>query len=176
MATSQARAHPILATLALAVLAIALIAWQTRATQAGDVVEATIALIALLAAAALGALAFAGGRAGIRMRQVPPELTRGLAFEPAGELFRFDPTAHPVGRPVMLWGTGADGRLTFANVAWRAFLGVPAIWAEPTVWRTHLHPADRIRFDAASAAANAAGCPFNIEHRCQRADGEYRWL
>jgi PAS domain S-box-containing protein len=78
--------------------------------------------------------------------------------------------------PVMMWVTRSDGVRDFVNDSYAEFVGLKGEPARLFDWRDAIHPDDRDRVLAESAAGEATGKPFTLEARFRRADGEYRWL
>jgi PAS domain S-box-containing protein len=78
--------------------------------------------------------------------------------------------------PVMLWTSGADRRRDFLNRSWLEFTGRSLAQELGEGWLDGLHAEDRPRWQAAFAAASAAGKPYTLEYRLRRADGEHRWV
>ncbi len=78
--------------------------------------------------------------------------------------------------PVPMWVSHLDGTRGFANQAYLAFLGLDYEQALVFDWRKVLHPDDRSRISAESAAGEAALRPFVLEARYRRADGSWRWM
>jgi PAS domain S-box-containing protein len=78
--------------------------------------------------------------------------------------------------PVMIWLSGADGGLTWANMPWLTFVGRTHDRDVERGWIENVHPEDRAACEEAYSAALVAQRPFNIECRLRRHDGEYRWI
>ncbi len=78
--------------------------------------------------------------------------------------------------PVMIWLSGPDGGLTWANMPWLTFVGRPHEREAGRGWIENVHPEDRAACEDAYSAALVAQRPFSIEYRLRRHDGEYRWI
>lgn len=95
------------------------------------------------------------------------------------------PHAHPRGHEALaiiaesipdflLMSTG-DGIPVYQNRAWRAYTGLSE--ALPVrVWETIAHPDDLQRLRAAWEAGREQRASFEVEYRCRRHDGAYRWF
>ncbi|HEY5723052.1 MAG TPA: PAS domain S-box protein [Allosphingosinicella sp.] len=78
--------------------------------------------------------------------------------------------------PVPMWVTKLDRKRSFVNRAYVDFFGVSYEDCVDFDWRTIIHPEDRDRIVAESAAGEAALKQFVLEGRYRRADGEWRWM
>jgi PAS domain S-box-containing protein len=78
--------------------------------------------------------------------------------------------------PVPMWVTKLDRKRSFVNRAYVDFFGIGYEDCVDFDWRTIIHPEDRERVLADSAAGEAALKPFILEGRYRRADGEWRWM
>ncbi len=75
-----------------------------------------------------------------------------------------------------VWLTGSDGVPIYQNRASAQFTGQPTNELRRSGWRSLCHPDDLERFDHTWRDALSAGDPFELEFRCRRRDGSYRWL
>ena len=112
----------------------------------------------------------------IRMSGTQRELTEQTRSRQAardGEArFRFMADA----APVMIWVSGPDHGLAWANARWTEFTGRSLEQERGAGWFDGVHPDDRARTVERYTAACEAREPFTLEFRLRRHDGEYRWL
>ena len=78
--------------------------------------------------------------------------------------------------PVPMWVTKLDRKRGFVNRAYVDFFGISYEDCVDYDWRTIIHPEDRDRIVAESAAGEARLEQFVLEGRYRRADGEWRWM
>ncbi|UZK66224.1 PAS domain-containing sensor histidine kinase [Sphingomonas sp. M1-B02] len=78
--------------------------------------------------------------------------------------------------PVAVWVTRLDGRRSFVNRAYAAFLGVSYEAALEFDWRAIIHPDDAARLMAESLAGEASLDTFELQGRYRSASGDWRWL
>jgi PAS domain S-box-containing protein len=78
--------------------------------------------------------------------------------------------------PVFVWRMGPDGACVYVNRRWCDLTGRTAEQALGSAWIEAHHPEERETLRRFFCAAFAARKPFEIEHRLQRKDGEYRWI
>ena len=78
--------------------------------------------------------------------------------------------------PLMIWVTGLDKGCTFVNKGWLSFTGRTLEQELGNGWAAGIHPDDLDYCFSAYAAADSERRIFQVEHRLQRADGEYRWM
>ncbi len=78
--------------------------------------------------------------------------------------------------PVLVWVSGQDGRMTFFNKPWLEFTGRSLNEEKGDGWLQRVHPDDVRKCQETYQTAFAAREAFRMEHRQERADGEYRWL
>jgi PAS domain S-box-containing protein len=78
---------------------------------------------------------------------------------------------------VLLWMTDAAGAPVYRNPAWFAYSGMtPAEAGTSDAWQKLLHPDDLPKLLEARADSLRSGCPYRVETRCRRYDGQYRWF
>ena len=80
------------------------------------------------------------------------------------------------GCPTIIWVTGTDGGLRFANHAYRTFFGVTYEQVQGGQWQPLVHPDDAPEYVGAFLRALRERAPFRAEARVRRADGEWRWI
>lgn len=80
------------------------------------------------------------------------------------------------GCPAMMWVTGAEGGIQFANRAYLAFFGKTPADVQGAQWQRLLHPEDAAPYIADFASSVQSRTQFRAEARLQRADGQWRWL
>lgn len=78
--------------------------------------------------------------------------------------------------PVMIWVAGPDRRCVYVNRPWLEFTGRPLEEELGTGWLDAIHPDDREAVIGAHERGFAERCPFEVEFRMRRRDGECRWL
>src|SRR6266567_319164 len=78
--------------------------------------------------------------------------------------------------PVLCGTMSSDGNVDFFNRPTLEYYGVTAEQMVGFNWQNIVHPDDLPRLMAAHREFFPAGRAFDIETRCRRADGEYRWL
>ena len=74
-----------------------------------------------------------------------------------------------------IFTTTADGNIDYFNPAWTEFSGLDGDALRDWNWVQLLHPDDLDDSIGAWTQALARGTPFQVEQRCRRADGQYRW-
>ena len=75
-----------------------------------------------------------------------------------------------------VWLTGSDGSPIYQNRASARYTGQSTEELRRSGWRALCHPDDQERFDQTWREALSSGDPFELEFRCRRRDGAYRWL
>ncbi|MGA9669164.1 MAG: PAS domain-containing protein, partial [Terracidiphilus sp.] len=78
--------------------------------------------------------------------------------------------------PVLCGTLSSDGNVDFFNRATLEYYGLAAEEMVGFNWQNVVHPDDLPRLVAAHVESLPVGRPLDIETRCRRADGEYRWL
>lgn len=78
--------------------------------------------------------------------------------------------------PVLCGTFFSDGNVDFFNRATLEYYGLTAEELIGFNWQNVVHPEDLPGLIAAHLESLPAGRPLDIETRCRRADGEYRWL
>jgi PAS domain S-box-containing protein len=78
--------------------------------------------------------------------------------------------------PDFLLMSDGDGLPVYQNRAWRAYTGLPAETRSLRVWEAIAHPEDIERLHATWQVALKDRVAFEIEYRCRRHDGAYRWF
>lgn len=77
--------------------------------------------------------------------------------------------------PQLVWMTGPDGQIEFANDRCPAYSGVAMEEAQRQDWRQVVHANDLARMNAEWERSRRTGQPYEVEARLRRADGEFRW-
>lgn len=112
-------------------------------------------------------------RSSLRARRRQYDLrSRMEALRQSEERFRF--LADYI--PSFVWVTAPDGSLTYANEQWVEYSGLTHENAERQWPLAALHPEDRDFCLARWAQALREGREFEMEARCRRQDGVYRWF
>ncbi|RPH52360.1 MAG: response regulator [Planctomycetota bacterium] len=78
--------------------------------------------------------------------------------------------------PTLVWRTDEDGKITYFNRSWLAFVGRTLEQEKQGGWDQGLHSEDREKCVARYDAAFQSREPFEMEYRHRRKDGEYRWI
>ncbi len=78
--------------------------------------------------------------------------------------------------PVIIWVSGPDGAMTFFNQQASIFAGQTLEGLLGSGWEGSAHPDDLRGLYRKFYAAVEGRCPFRLEARFRRADGEYRWM
>jgi PAS domain S-box-containing protein len=78
--------------------------------------------------------------------------------------------------PMILWVTGEDGGLRFANRTYREFFGVTYEQVQGGNWQPLVHPDDVAEYVRGFLRCLRERRPFIAEARVRRADGEWRWI
>jgi PAS domain S-box-containing protein len=78
--------------------------------------------------------------------------------------------------PQLIWVTRADGYHYYYNKQWYDYTGLTYEETEGDGWNYVFHPDDRERAWNQWRHSLATGEPYEIEYRCRRYDGAYRWV
>lgn len=78
--------------------------------------------------------------------------------------------------PVLCGTLSSDGNVDFFNRRTLEYYGLSSEEMIGFNWKNVVHPDDLPRLIAAQQESLPAGRPLDIETRCRRADGEYRWV
>ena len=78
--------------------------------------------------------------------------------------------------PAMWWKARPDLSCEYASPAWLDFTGCTADEALGNGWTRGVHPEDLARWLDTVIRAFDAHCPFEIQFRQRRRDGQYRWV
>ena len=78
--------------------------------------------------------------------------------------------------PQMIWATKPDGYHDFYNKQWYDYTGLSYDETKDTGWNNVFHPDDQQRAWKVWRHSLETGEPYEIEYRCRRFDGEYRWV
>ncbi len=78
--------------------------------------------------------------------------------------------------PVLCGTLSSDGNVDFFNRRTLEYYGLSSEQMIGFNWKNAIHPDDLPRLIAAQQESLPAGRPLDIETRCRRADGVYRWV
>jgi PAS domain S-box-containing protein len=78
--------------------------------------------------------------------------------------------------PQMIWVTRPDGYHYYYNKQWYDYTGLTYGETEGEGWNHAFHPDDQERAWKVWRHSLATGEPYEIEYRCRRYDGAYRWF
>ncbi len=76
----------------------------------------------------------------------------------------------------LIWTTGIDQALVYANQAWVEFIGRSPRAKPGPGWGEDIHPDDRERCAALHDSHFDRRQPYSMDYRLRRHDGEYRWF
>jgi PAS domain S-box-containing protein len=78
--------------------------------------------------------------------------------------------------PVMVWTTTPDGLHDWFSQRWYDYTGLTEEQSLGEGWRLPFHPDDMTATKARWFNSLETGEEYNTEYRCQRYDGEWRWM
>jgi PAS domain S-box-containing protein len=78
--------------------------------------------------------------------------------------------------PVMVWTTTPDGMHDWFSQRWYDYTGLTEEQSMGEGWRLPFHPEDMTATKARWFHSLETGDEYNTEYRCQRFDGEWRWM
>ncbi|KAL9617143.1 MAG: hypothetical protein Q9160_008040 [Pyrenula sp. 1 TL-2023] len=78
--------------------------------------------------------------------------------------------------PQMFWTTRPDGYHDYFSQRWYDYTGLKQHESMGIGWKLPFHPDDMVETARRWAHSLATGDPYNIEYRCRRHDGEWRWM
>jgi len=78
--------------------------------------------------------------------------------------------------PDFLWMSTPDGTPIYQNAAWQRYTGLTPERFALLGWERLPHPDDLARLQSMWEQANAERQGFELEYRCRRHDGAYRWF
>ncbi len=78
--------------------------------------------------------------------------------------------------PQLVWVTGPDGRHAWYNRRWYEYTGSTFDQCSGEQWADFFHPDDVAEAEARWGRSLATGEPFEMEYRCRRRDGAWRWM
>ncbi|KAL5121232.1 hypothetical protein ACEQ8H_000700 [Pleosporales sp. CAS-2024a] len=78
--------------------------------------------------------------------------------------------------PVMVWTTTPEGLHEWFSQRWYDYTGLTEEQSLGEGWRLPFHPEDMTATKARWFHSLATGDEYNTEYRCQRFDGEWRWM
>ncbi|WNZ63076.1 PAS domain-containing protein [Myxococcus sp. MxC21-1] len=79
------------------------------------------------------------------------------------------------GIPQLIWVTRADGHHEYYNARWYAYTGLTPEQSLGAGWRLAFHPDDLEVAGRRWADSLRTGEPYEVEYRCRRHDGVWRW-
>ncbi|NPC82694.1 PAS domain-containing protein [Pyxidicoccus fallax] len=95
-----------------------------------------------------------------------------MANLPAGDLFRQISESIPQ----LIWLTRPDGYHEYYNQPWYDYTGLTPEQSVGPGWRLAFHPDDLEEAGRRWAEALRTGEPYEVEYRCRRHDGVWRWF
>jgi PAS domain S-box-containing protein len=78
--------------------------------------------------------------------------------------------------PALLWTSDAEGMITDVGPQWVMLTGIAKEESLGDGWINGLHPEDAARAAQVWQEAILTGQPYDIEYRCGREDGSWRWM
>jgi PAS domain S-box-containing protein len=79
-------------------------------------------------------------------------------------------------QPTLLWTSDAEGRITDVGPQWVLLTGIAKEEALGDGWIKGLHPEDAARAMQVWQEAVLTGQAYDMEYRCGREDGSWRWM
>ncbi|MFP2907713.1 PAS domain-containing protein [Pyxidicoccus sp. 3LFB2] len=98
-----------------------------------------------------------------------PDLLSGF---PQGDLFR--QIAESI--PHLIWLTRPDGYHDYYNASWYEYTGLTPEQTAGAGWMNAFHPEDLPEAGRRWAHSLRTGEPYEVEYRCRRYDGVWRWF
>ncbi|NVJ06194.1 PAS domain-containing protein [Myxococcus sp. AM001] len=77
--------------------------------------------------------------------------------------------------PQLIWVARADGHHEYYNARWYTYTGLTPEQALGEGWRRAFHPDDLEEAGRRWADSLRTGAPYEVEYRCRRHDGVWRW-
>jgi PAS domain S-box-containing protein len=108
-------------------------------------------------------------------RRVPDvhTLSNQTLGSPEGEL-SFRQIAETI--PQLVWTTRPDGQHDYFNQRWYDYTGASPGTASGDGWSVSFHPEDVLEARKRWQHSLRTGEPYEVEYRCRRHDGVYRWF
>ncbi|MDX2153623.1 MAG: PAS domain S-box protein [Bryobacteraceae bacterium] len=78
--------------------------------------------------------------------------------------------------PDFVWVSDASGRSLYVNQRWYQYTGASLSRIAQRGWNWFYHPDDAAAVEQSWAEARLTGSLFEVEFRCRRHDGVYRWF
>ena len=78
--------------------------------------------------------------------------------------------------PQIVWTTGPDGLFDYLNRRWYEYTGLSHEESLGQGWQRALHPDDLPEASRLWSHSLATGEPYEVEYRCRRLDGVWRWF
>jgi PAS domain S-box-containing protein len=114
-------------------------------------------------------------RLDVLTRQAAETLDRATVKEQLAESAqRFQRMADAA--PAMLWVVDEEGRCTFLSRGWYEYTGQAENEGLGFGWLRAVHADDRQRARDALLQAQVSRTPYQLQHRLQHRDGQYRWV
>ncbi|MCP3136037.1 GAF domain-containing protein [Pyxidicoccus xibeiensis] len=99
---------------------------------------------------------------------------------PPGRLagFLHEDVVHQIAEsiPQLIWITRPDGYHEYYNQRWYEYTGLTPEQTEGTGWRRAFHPDDLVEAGRRWEHSLRTGEPYEVEYRCRRHDGVWRWF
>ncbi|MFP2931004.1 PAS domain-containing protein, partial [Pyxidicoccus sp. 3LG] len=78
--------------------------------------------------------------------------------------------------PQLIWIARPDGHHEYYNQRWYAYTGLTPEQTTGEGWRLAFHPDDLVEAGRRWAHSLRTGEPYEVEYRCRRHDGAWRWF